>query len=95
MDITKEEIYRTAKLAKLKVADSDFDSLQKDLKQILDFVETLNDLDCSNVEPLFGITTTAVRERKDEVGKTPDIKDLLKNANNVKHNMFAIKKFVE
>lgn len=95
MDITKEEIYRTAKLAKLKVADADFDSLQKDLRQILDFVETLNDLDCSNVEPLFGITTTSVRERKDEVVKTPEVKDLLKNAGNVKYNMFAVKKFVE
>ena len=95
MDITKEEIYRTAKLAKLKVSDSDFEKLQKDLKQILDFVETLDDLDCSNVEPLFGITTTKVRERKDEVAETPAIDDLLRNSGNVKQNMFAIKKFVE
>jgi len=95
MDITKEEIYRTAQLAKLKVRDSDFEKLQKDLKQILDFVEHLDDLDCSNVEPLFGVTTTAVRERQDVVGETPAVEDLLRNSGAVKQNMFAIKKFVE
>lgn len=95
MNITKEEIYKTANLARLKISEDKFDELYKDLSQILDFVEQLNELDCSNVKPLFGITTHQIRERNDEVTDIADVNDLLFNAPAQKNNMFAIKKFVE
>ncbi|TSC56525.1 MAG: aspartyl-tRNA(Asn)/glutamyl-tRNA (Gln) amidotransferase subunit C [Parcubacteria group bacterium Greene0714_21] len=46
--ITKEEVQHIAKLARIELADEELKKFQKDFSQILEFFETLKDVDVSD-----------------------------------------------
>ena len=52
MSITRETVEQAARLARLTVADADKDRLAGELSAILGFIEQLNAIDTSDVEPL-------------------------------------------
>ena len=49
--ISKEEVLKVAKLAKLSLTEAELEKYSKDLGQILNLVEKLNTLDLKNIEP--------------------------------------------
>ena len=51
MEITKQEVEKVAKLARLQVSESEVAVLAKQLSQILTHVETLKKYDTEGVEP--------------------------------------------
>ena len=51
MKVTESDVEKTAKLANLEVPESERASLAEELTRILDYVEQLNQLDTSAVEP--------------------------------------------
>ena len=79
--ITKEQVEHIAKLARLGLTDKEKEKFQKELSAILDFVEKLEEIDTSKVEPMTGGTNLVNVIRKDEI--KPKIKDqrvkILKN----------------
>ena len=52
MKITEKEVRYVADLANLKLTDAEIGRLAKDLDEILTHMDTLNELDTSNVEPM-------------------------------------------
>ena len=52
MKITAKEVRYVADLANLKLTDPEIDRLSKDLDEILTHIDTLNELDTSNVQPM-------------------------------------------
>jgi aspartyl/glutamyl-tRNA(Asn/Gln) amidotransferase C subunit len=69
--ISKEEVQHIAKLARLGLSKKDVEKFQKELSSILDYVEKLEEVDISNVEPTshpFEVENVA---RKDQ-GEEPD-----------------------
>jgi aspartyl-tRNA(Asn)/glutamyl-tRNA(Gln) amidotransferase subunit C len=50
--ITEKEVRYVADLANLQLADAEIGRLAKDLDEILTHIDTLNELDTSNVEPM-------------------------------------------
>ena len=52
MKITEQEVRYVADLANLKLTDPEIARLSKDLDEILTHIDTLNELDTSNVEPM-------------------------------------------
>ena len=52
MKITEKEVRNVADLANLDLTDSEVSRLVKDLDEILTHMDTLNELDTSNVEPM-------------------------------------------
>jgi aspartyl-tRNA(Asn)/glutamyl-tRNA(Gln) amidotransferase subunit C len=52
MKITEREVRYVADLANLKLTDEEIGRLSKDLDEILTHIDTLNELDTSNVEPM-------------------------------------------
>jgi len=50
--ITGQQVRDVANLANLKLADHEIDRLSKDLDEILTHIDTLNELDTSNVQPM-------------------------------------------
>jgi aspartyl-tRNA(Asn)/glutamyl-tRNA(Gln) amidotransferase subunit C len=48
--LTKEEVQRIAKLARLELTDAEVESMQKDLSKILDYFEILKKIDTSKVK---------------------------------------------
>ena len=49
--ISKEEVKKIAELARIKILESEEGKLQKDISSILDYVNTLSEVDTSMVEP--------------------------------------------
>lgn len=52
MKITEREVRYVADLANLKLSDEEIGRLSKDLDEILTHIDTLNELDTSNVQPM-------------------------------------------
>ena len=52
MKITEQEVRYVADLANLKLTDPEIARLSKDLDEILTHIDTLNELDTSNVQPM-------------------------------------------
>ena len=52
MKITEKEVRYVADLANLQLTDTEIGRLAQDLDEILTHIDTLNELDTSNVEPM-------------------------------------------
>ena len=67
MKITEQEVRYVADLANLKLTEQEIGRLSKDLDEILTHIDTLNELDTSNVEPMAQVlydsdATSTLRE---------------------------------
>ena len=64
--LTEKEVENVANLARIRLTEKEKDKFKKELSSILDFVNKLNELDTTNVEPLYQVTglVNAMREDK-------------------------------
>lgn len=99
--ITIEAVAKIAKLAKLHFSAEETDHFAQELNCIMDMINKLNELDCSNVEPLTSVVNMNSRMRQDIAEKT-DISDKIftnvpeTNANFAKEiKYFIVPKTVE
>ena len=54
--ITRDDVLHLAQLSSLQLNDSEIDSLQTDLGNIIGYVDKLGELDTSGVEPTYQVT---------------------------------------
>lgn len=80
MSLSKETISNIAKLARLEVEEKEMDELSRDINNILDYMEKLNNLNTDNVEPLSHPIPLTNVYREDEVKNEFDSSDALKNS---------------
>ncbi|AEH51148.1 Asp-tRNA(Asn)/Glu-tRNA(Gln) amidotransferase subunit GatC [Pseudothermotoga thermarum] len=60
-------VKRLEELARLKLTDEQRKSIQKDMNEILQYMELLNEVDVSNVEPMYTPVEESATLREDEV----------------------------
>ncbi len=90
--ISKEEILKIAKLAKLQLNENEVEKFFSQIKSILSYVKKLDEVDTSNVIPTFHpISDTKNRFQVDDSSRTFKLEDVLKNAKNTKNNHVATK----
>lgn len=65
MTISRKQVLAVAHLSRLSLDDAAADALTADLDKILGYVEKLNELDTSGVEPTAQVTVTAAPLRAD------------------------------
>ncbi|MDC1224285.1 Asp-tRNA(Asn)/Glu-tRNA(Gln) amidotransferase subunit GatC [Pelagibacteraceae bacterium] len=95
MTIDLKTIKHISKLSRISVDDKKADKLAGDLNSIFDFIEKLNKLNTTNVEPLTSVVETTLKLRTDEV-KSKDIRDqILKNSPDANEDFFVVPKVVE
>lgn len=80
MQINDELVDKLAKLARLSFSDTEKLEIRKDLEKMIGFVDKLNELDTSGVEPLLHITAAKNVFREDEAFQGITREDALKNA---------------
>ena len=68
MSITQKDVEHIAHLARIELTDEEKKMFETELSGILSFVQTLNELDTSNVEPVTGGTLLKNVMRDDEQG---------------------------
>jgi aspartyl-tRNA(Asn)/glutamyl-tRNA(Gln) amidotransferase subunit C len=91
--LSRDDVLKLAALSKLKLSDEEVEKLRGELSEILNYVEMLDDVDVSGLEPTYQVTgldnVWRPDETKDYGYKT---EDLLKNAPEVQENQFKVKR---
>lgn len=95
MSVTISEVEKIAQLAKLKFSEEEKVKLQKDMNQVLGYIEQLNELDLTDVEPLENINETENVMREDEVKPWLTTDEALKNAPAKTQKFFKVPKVIE
>ena len=66
MALDQAAVARIANLARIKVTDDELQAWAKDLSAIISFVEQLDQVDVTGVEPMTGVGDFSLPLRKDE-----------------------------
>jgi aspartyl-tRNA(Asn)/glutamyl-tRNA(Gln) amidotransferase subunit C len=93
MKIDLKLIEKLENLAMLEVEDKE--KMAKDLAEIVEFVEMLNEIDTSNIEATFSTLNNPTPLREDEVVKSDVIKEVLSHAPKAKDGYFIVPKIIE
>jgi aspartyl-tRNA(Asn)/glutamyl-tRNA(Gln) amidotransferase subunit C len=88
--VSREDVRRVARLARIRVGDAEADGLARDLEAVLGYVELLNSLDTSGVEATSTVIPLATPLRADEpaVPLSPEV--AVMNAPAAEGSAFAV-----
>ena len=95
MSLDSAAIRRIAKLARIRVDEAEVATLQTELNAILGYVEQLNEVDVTGIEPLSGGAQMAMRLREDSCTDGDIADQILANAPDRIADFFAVPKVVE
>lgn len=95
MSVTEKDVQYVAHLARLQLSDEETKSLRKDMNRILDYMETLEELDTDEVEPLEHVTELKYRFREDVALDPLDHEEALKNAPDADTDYFRVPRVIE
>jgi aspartyl-tRNA(Asn)/glutamyl-tRNA(Gln) amidotransferase subunit C len=95
MSVDLATVKRVAHLARIAVSDEDAERMTGELNVILGFVEQLDEVDVSGVEPMTSVTPMAMKKRQDAVTDGNKAADIVANAPASAENFFLVPKVVE
>ncbi len=95
MKISKEEVLHVAKLARLKLSDSEAEALSADMESIIGFANKLNELDTDGVVPTAHAIPMSNAFREDVVKPSYDRDAMLANAPSAEDGGYTVPKVVE
>jgi aspartyl-tRNA(Asn)/glutamyl-tRNA(Gln) amidotransferase subunit C len=95
MKIDHETVDKLADLAKLEFDKEGKDAILKDLSRILTFIDKLNELDTSDIEPLIYMSDEVNNLREDEVKSDITQQEALKNAPKHDSDYFKMPKVID
>lgn len=91
--LSREDVLKLAALSKLKLSDDEIERLRDELSEILDYVNLLDSVDVSGLEPTYqvsGLTNVYREDAPKDYGY--EIQDLLKNAPDIQDGQFKVKR---
>ncbi len=95
VEITKQEVEKVAKLARLELTESEKAAFTKQLSQILTHVETLKQYDTTGVEPTATVLGQANVFRPDELRTSLPVERAVANAPESADGFFVVPKIIE
>lgn len=95
MNADRETLRKIAHLSRLELKESDESQMLDDLNRILTWVEKLNEVDTSGMEPLTHMTAEINVMRADVVSETLTLEYALKNAPKHEGAHFCVPKVIE
>jgi aspartyl-tRNA(Asn)/glutamyl-tRNA(Gln) amidotransferase subunit C len=95
MKITKEDLKLIATLARLELSPEEEDLLTHQLDKIFQYMEKLDQLDTTTVEPLTQVGEITNAFREDRVVNRPATDSLLSNAPAREQNFIKVPKIIE
>jgi aspartyl-tRNA(Asn)/glutamyl-tRNA(Gln) amidotransferase subunit C len=95
MSVDLSTVKKVAGLARIAISDEEAEALVPELNNILGWIEQLQEVDTSSVQPMTAVIPNQLRLREDEVTEG-DIRDqVLANAPQAEHGFFAVPKVIE
>lgn len=106
INVDADLVRHVGQLARLDLKEHEISDYEKNFKEILTYIDTLNEVDTKGVEPLYNPLTenidfytknlkTPRKERADTVAKSLNVKEVLKNAPDQHNQQFKIHAVIE
>ncbi len=94
-DLTKDDVLKLAQLARLKLKPEEVEQFQREISEILAYVEILQKVDTVSLKPTYQVTGLTNVMREDEIkdyGPSPT--ELLSNIPEVEDNYIKTKRIL-
>jgi len=95
MDVNDELIDKIANLARLKFNSKEKEGIKSDLQQMIGFIDKLNELDTTGVEPLLHMSENVNVLREDEVSGAITREEAFRNAPLHDEQFFKVPKVIK
>lgn len=95
MSVDQATVRHIARLARIAVSDEEVAALEPELNNILGWIEQLQEVDVTGVEPMTAVIPNHQRLREDKVTDGGYRDDVLANAPDAEHGFFAVPKVIE
>ena len=95
MSVDQATVRRIAHLSRIALDEADVPRMQDELNAILAFVEELDEVDVSGIEPMSSVVPMTLRMRADAVTDGHRVSDILANAPSSENGFFLVPKVVE
>ena len=90
--ITIKDVEHVAKLARLELTDAEKELYTKQLGDVLQYVNQMNKVDTSNIEPMTQVVDFVNVMREDKVVYEQTKEELMKNAPEQENGFFKVPK---
>lgn len=94
MAITRKDVEYVAGLARLELSEEEMTMYEKELLDVLGFIDKLNELDTEGVEPMVYALPGGNVLRSDELKESMDVEDVLFNAPEREDDYFRVPKIL-
>ena len=78
--ISEQEVRKIAELSRLSLSSDELKKRTEDMNNILNYMDTLNEIDTDNVEELYNVNDMSNQLRDDTFEQSLEKKDVLKNS---------------
>lgn len=95
MSLTRTDVIKIAHLARVAIREDDIPSYLRDLSNILDFIEQMNAVDTSDVNPMAHPLDATQRLRPDRVTEDDHRADFQALAPQVEGGLYLVPKVIE
>lgn len=95
MNINDELIDKLANLARLRFNEEEKEEIKNDLTKMISFIDKLNELDTTGVEPLLHMSDNINILREDEIKDMLSRQDVFKNAPLHDEQFFKVPKVIK
>ncbi len=95
MEFTKETVKKVADLARIELQDKELEQLSVQIKDIISFIDKLNELDVKDVPPTSHVLPVSNVMRVDEPAASLPLTQVLANAPEKEGNFFVVPKIIE
>ena len=94
MDVNDALIEKLANLSRLEFMEEEKEEIKNDLQKMIGFIDKLNELDTTGVEPLLHMSENVNIFRKDEVNGEIPTEEVFKNAPLHANGFFKVPKVI-
>lgn len=95
MQVNDELVDHLAHLSRLRFSETEKKEIRNDLEQMIQFVEKLNEVDTTGLEPILHMSTEVNRLREDEVKGSISSAEALANAKDSQGAFFTVPKVIK
>lgn len=93
-DLTRDDILKLAQLSKLELTDEQIERFKKEIQEIVQYVEILQEAEVEGVEPTNQISGLVNSTRSDEIKQYAEVSELLKNLPNKEDDQIKVKRMI-
>jgi aspartyl-tRNA(Asn)/glutamyl-tRNA(Gln) amidotransferase subunit C len=98
MKISREDVTKVAALANLELTGAEVETIRGQLDDILNYIDKLNEIDTSNVEPMAQVLAPSADDsalREDVVVRSDVINEVLRGAPDPAPHYFRVPRVIE